>query len=361
MNIILVSGRLAKARTITLGLPQLVLLGLGVVALRAGRWRSALQLRDAALSPPSSTFPTCSTLLLSRAAASRTRKPQSYLRENLNAMAVKLGEMQAQLVRLDTLGERLAKLAGFKPQDLMFDEPPGARRRGIVAAAAGSLARRLHPPARRADAAGGDRSDKLGVLESLFTVDSAKKKLMPTMLPVEGGWYSSNFGWRIDPFTGQRAFHEGIDFMAEQGTPILAAAGGVVVFADFHPQYGNMIEIDHGNDLVTRYAHASKRLVKVGDVVLRGAKIAGSRQDGARDRNRTCTSRCASAGRRSIRRSSCDCPAESDARNCREGVGRFPTPFCLACGTTADLPSCTPDIGGRFAVIETAIRHSIDR
>ncbi len=118
-----------------------------------------------------------------------------------------------------------------------------------------------------------DRGDKLGILESLFTIDSAKKKLIPTMLPVEGGWYSSNYGWRIDPFTGQRAYHEGIDVMAEQGVTIRAAAGGVVVYSDFHPQYGNMIEIDHGNDLISRYAHASLRLVKVGDVVLRGAKI----------------------------------------------------------------------------------------
>ena len=94
------------------------------------------------------------------------------------------------------------------------------------------------------------------------------------MLPVQGGWYSSNYGWRIDPFNGQRAFHDGIDVIAEQGTPVHAAAGGVVVYSDFHPQYGNMIEIDHGNDLITRYAHASQRLVKVGDLVLRGGKIA---------------------------------------------------------------------------------------
>jgi len=119
-----------------------------------------------------------------------------------------------------------------------------------------------------------DRSDKLGILESLFAVDSAKKKLIPTMLPVEGGWYSSNYGWRIDPFTGQRAFHEGIDVMAEVGTPIYAAAGGVVIFAGSHPQYGKMIEIDHGNGLVSRYAHASKLLVKVGDLVVRGVQIA---------------------------------------------------------------------------------------
>ena len=270
MNIILVSERLAKARTITLGLPQLALLGLGLalslVTLAAAM--NYVMLRFAA----DLNVPYLHTMLLS-AQHEQHEKAQFYLRENLNAMAVKLGQMQAQLVRLDTLGERLAKLAGFKPQDLAFGELPG--RGGAISSlpsqdlSLGDFTQQLDSLTRQVD----DRGDKLGILESLFTIDSAKKKLIPTMLPVEGGWYSSNFGWRIDPFTGQRAYHEGIDVMAEQGVTIHAAAGGVVVYSDFHPQYGNMIEIDHGNDLISRYAHASLRLVKVGDVVLRGAKI----------------------------------------------------------------------------------------
>jgi murein DD-endopeptidase MepM/ murein hydrolase activator NlpD len=271
MNIILISRRLAKARTITLGLPQVALLGaaLMVSVVLAAAAINYLMLRVAS----DFQIPYLQTMLLS-AQQQQHEKSESYLRENLNAMAVKLGQMQAQLVRLDTLGERLAKLAGFKPQDLAFNEPPG--RGGAVSSlpsqdlSLGDFTRQLDLLTRQLD----DRGDKLGILESLFTLDSAKKKLIPTMLPVDGGWYSSNYGWRIDPFTGQRAFHEGIDFMAEHGTPILAAAGGVVVYSDLHPQYGNMIEIDHGNDLVTRYAHASKRIVKVGEVVLRGARIA---------------------------------------------------------------------------------------
>ena len=103
---------------------------------------------------------------------------------------------------------------------------------------------------------------------------------MPTAAPVAMGWNESNFGWRIDPFTGQNAMHEGTDFMVDSGTPIHAAAGGVVVVAQFHPQYGNMIDIDHGNGFTTRYAHASKLLVKVGDVVQRGAVIALSGSTG---------------------------------------------------------------------------------
>lgn len=271
MNIILVSERLAKARTITLGVPQFVVLGAGafLAVILLATLLHYLTLRFAA----DFRLPYFENIVLS-AQQQQSEKDQSYLRENLNAMAIRLGQMQAQLLRLDTVGERLAKLAGFKPQDLMFDQLPG--RGGAVSSlpsqdlSLGDFTRQLDLLTRQLD----DRSDQLGILESLFTLDSAKKKLIPTMLPVEGGWYSSNFGWRIDPFSGQRAFHEGIDFMAEQGTPIVAAAGGVVVYSDFHPQYGNMIEIDHGNNLITRYAHASTRSVKAGDVVLRGAKIA---------------------------------------------------------------------------------------
>ena len=87
------------------------------------------------------------------------------------------------------------------------------------------------------------------------------------------GWFSSNFGVRIDPFTGESAFHEGIDFPAEAGTPILAAASGKVNYSGFHTQYGRMVEIDHGNGLVSRYAHASAVNVGEGDLVVRGQRI----------------------------------------------------------------------------------------
>jgi murein DD-endopeptidase MepM/ murein hydrolase activator NlpD len=101
-----------------------------------------------------------------------------------------------------------------------------------------------------------------------------KRTLTPTALPVHGAWNASGFGWRIDPITGQLALHEGVDFIAEAGTPIYAAAAGVVVTAAYHPAYGNMVEVDHGGDLLTRYAHASKLAVKPGQLVKRGEMIA---------------------------------------------------------------------------------------
>jgi murein DD-endopeptidase MepM/ murein hydrolase activator NlpD len=119
-----------------------------------------------------------------------------------------------------------------------------------------------------------DRADQLSVLEALLVEDSAKRKFLPSLLPVVDGWYSSNFGFRIDPFTGQSSFHEGIDFIAETGTPIVAAASGKVIYAGWHPQYGRLVEVDHGNGLLSRYAHASRLVVDEGDLVVRGQRIA---------------------------------------------------------------------------------------
>ena len=269
MNIILVSGRLAKAHTINLGAKHIagaagsVLLSVVVLACAI----NFVMMRFA------SDLPFMKNQVLSIQQTQQTEN-ESYMRDNLNAMAQRLGQMQAQLLRLDTLGERLAKLAGFKPQDFQFNEVPG--RGGAPSsvpsrdASLGDLTRQVDQLTRQVD----DRGDTLSILESLLTRQSAKKKLIPTMMPVIGGGYNSNFGWRIDPFNGQHSYHEGIDFAGGLGTPILAAAGGVVVYAEYHAAYGNMLEVDHGNDLITRYAHASKLHVKVGEMVLRGAKIA---------------------------------------------------------------------------------------
>ncbi len=271
MNIILVSEKLPKACTITLGWSHLIAsaaLMLATVLALAGAMNYGLLRYAAELN-----IPYVKDVLVA-IQEQQHQRTQSYLQDNLNAMAIRLGQMQAQLLRLDSLGERLAKLAGFKQQELMFGEVPG--RGGAISSvpsqniSLGDFTAQIDVLTRQLE----DRGDKLGLLESMFTLESARKKLTPTKLPVEGGWYSSNYGWRIDPFTGQRAFHEGIDFMAEEGTPIHAAAAGVVVYSEFHPQYGNMVEIDHGNDLISRYAHASRRFVKIGDVVLRGSRIA---------------------------------------------------------------------------------------
>ena len=118
------------------------------------------------------------------------------------------------------------------------------------------------------------RADYLAIIEAELQAHQVRQALLPNSKPLADGFVGSGFGWRTDPFTGKMARHEGMDFAAPPGTPIHAAAGGVVLLAEFHPEYGNVVEIDHGNQLMTRYAHALRVSVRPGDLVKRGQKIA---------------------------------------------------------------------------------------
>ncbi len=193
-----------------------------------------------------------------------------YMRENLDALAKRLGEMQARLVQLDALGERVAGMAGLNPQELKA--PPGSGG-ALVAGRAMSVAE-LDRAMDQLDVHSGSRTEWLTVMESRLFEQKMRKSLIPTEPPVAGGQVGSPFGFRIDPITGRSALHTGLDFPADTGTPIMAAAGGVVVVQEHHPAYGNMIEVDHGNDLITRYGHASQVFVKKGDIVKRGQPMA---------------------------------------------------------------------------------------
>lgn len=201
---------------------------------------------------------------------SEIESQDAVMRDNLDAMAKRLGEMHARLVQLESLGERVAGLAGVPPVD---SKKVGASG-GPLVAPRSFTAHDLTQSMERLDAATMGQMDWLTVAESRLFDQKVKSSRLPTQHPVEGVDTGSAFGWRVDPITGQSALHSGLDFPAETGTPIVAAAGGVVVFAGWHAAYGHTIEIDHGNDLVTRYAHASKLKAKQGDLVRRGQTIA---------------------------------------------------------------------------------------
>jgi murein DD-endopeptidase MepM/ murein hydrolase activator NlpD len=278
VQIILISDRLAKARSVNLSLVHLAGMAVLSLALLCGSTAAVywFTLRYAA----EFRIPVLQRLVLA-AQEAEAQRGRTFLQQNLNAMAVKLGEMQAQLTRLDALGERLSSLAGLRAQEFRFSEAPGL----------GGAAPTLMPPQNLSLAEFGEklavvsrhvenRNDMLGVFEAQLFEAAVKKKLLPNIMPVEAPYQASSFGRRIDPFTGQWAMHEGIDFLADQASPVVAAAGGVVQFAGLHPQYGMMIDIDHGDDLVTRYAHLSKLFVKEGDVVVRGRRVALSGSTG---------------------------------------------------------------------------------
>lgn len=193
-----------------------------------------------------------------------------YLRENIEVMAKKLGEMQAKMLQLESLGERVSGLAGVNPADIKIKPGQGGR----LVASRDLTMDELDAGLRGLDHLADQRADAMAILESRLFEQKIKRMMVPTQAPVANGYLGSAFGWRIDPITGRSALHTGLDFPAMNGTPIHAAAGGVVVTQEFHPEYGNMVEIDHGNDLITRYAHTSKVYVKKGDLIKRGQWIA---------------------------------------------------------------------------------------
>jgi murein DD-endopeptidase MepM/ murein hydrolase activator NlpD len=202
------------------------------------------------------------------------KRSENEMKETVASLAVKVGELQARILRLDAFGERLAKAAGIKPTEFRFDEKPGQGGPAPSAAFARDLTlpefkQKLDEISRILD----DRSDKLGVLDSVFLDDRLARKTIPTTMPVHQGFYSSNYGYRIDPISGRSTFHTGVDIIASPGTPVMAAAGGLVTAVEFHPEYGNIVDIDHDNGLNSRYAHLLKSAVKVGDVVMKGQYI----------------------------------------------------------------------------------------
>jgi len=271
MNIILVSNRMAKIRSITLGGWQLTFAFLLVFALMMS---AALALQYALVRYAPEGLSEDIRSILADIENEEQQKQKIYLQSSLDLMAVRVGQMQAQVQRLDTLGARLAKLTGMNPADFQFDNPPAQGGPLIVFPEQEISENGLQQQLGRLTDIVGDRSDKLFALETMLLQNQLSRKLLPSIPPVNRGYYSSNFGWRLDPFTGRNAMHEGVDYVVNAGTSIYASAGGVVAYAKFHPQYGNMVEIDHGNNIVTRYAHGSKLLVKVGQLIRRGEEIA---------------------------------------------------------------------------------------
>ena len=193
-----------------------------------------------------------------------------FMRENLDAMARRVGELQAKLVQLESLGERVSGLAGISPAEIRKTPSQGG---ALVSDRSLSMAE-LQLILVQLDQTAGQREDWLSVIETSLFEQRIRKLMIPTQHPVADGSMGSPFGWRIDPLSGQSALHTGLDFQADRGTAILAAAGGVVVVQEYHPAYGNLVEIDHGNDIRTLYAHASQVFVKIGDLIKRGQKIA---------------------------------------------------------------------------------------
>lgn len=279
MQVLITHGTVARTRVLHLSRWQIVLAAAALVALLLGVSGSVYHF--VFLKAAREGWPVVSPLvrLIVR---DELEQRERFMRDNLDAMAQRLGEMQAKLVRLEAMGERVAGLAGLRSDELRAAPPaPGASAPALAPTARGGPfvpARRpslgqLQGAVERLGEATDWQTDVFTWYESRLQERRLAALLVPSQPPVDVP-AGSGFGFRIDPFNGRPALHAGLDFPAEPGTPIVAAAGGMVVTREFHPAYGHLIEIDHGNGLLTRYAHTLTQDVVLGALVKRGQRIA---------------------------------------------------------------------------------------
>lgn len=199
---------------------------------------------------------------------------QKLTREHLNVLALKLGELQSHIVRLNALGERLTKMGKFDEDEFDFKKTPA---RGGVGSSGMDKFVKLSELVDEMDTLSRvieDREIKLNVMEELIMNRELQKEVYPSGQPVKAGWISSSYGERLDPFTGGKTFHDGVDIAGKVGTKVAAVGSGIVIFAGEKQGYGNVVKIHHGNGYVTLYAHNSKLLAQVGDYVTKGQQIA---------------------------------------------------------------------------------------
>jgi murein DD-endopeptidase MepM/ murein hydrolase activator NlpD len=195
------------------------------------------------------------------------------LQEKVNALALRVGQMNASVIRLDALGKRLTRMANLDDGEFDFGHPPSL---GGAEGADGQPAQIPNLTAMVDDLGSqlASREQQLGVLENMILTRELNKQVYPEGRPVEEGWISSYFGRRADPFTGYTAVHKGVDFAGAEGTKVTAVAAGLVTYAGDRSGYGQMVEINHGNGLATRYCHNEQILVKPGDMVRKGQDLA---------------------------------------------------------------------------------------
>ncbi len=194
--------------------------------------------------------------------------------KNLDALSARLSALQAHLLRLDALGSRLINIANMSDKEFNMLEQPGLGGPLIMTEQTSlgviDFVEALQAVSQRIK----DRNEKFAAMESMLLDSNIQSQILPEGSPIAGGWISSAFGWRTDPISGRKDFHEGIDLAGRSGSNVLSVAAGIITWSGGHSGYGNMIEISHGNGYVTRYAHNRENLVAVGDKVEKGQKIA---------------------------------------------------------------------------------------
>ena len=273
LNIIVVSRRNGRVRSISSGVfIALVVIGLSFLGATGylGYWLGHQSQND--VFDQNSAAAWKKTLAKQKEEISQVKQ---YSEEQIQALTVKIAELQARATRVDALGDRLVKVAKLDEGEFDFSEPPavgGPEASDLYSAAyqVPVLTDVIDDLATRIEG----REEQLTILESLLSNRKISNDTFIAGRPILKGWMSSRYGYRSDPFTGKMAWHEGVDFAGKEGSDIVAVAAGVVTWASERYGYGLMVEINHGNGYSTRYGHSKELLVKVGDVVKKGQVIA---------------------------------------------------------------------------------------
>ncbi len=274
MNVIVFTKGRGSSRQLNLKSPKFLIAGLFAVTVVAGAvfaGGAAFALKTMQVDPDVRVVELESELDARTAELADARREAQ---ENMSALAVRLGRMQAHVIRLDALGRRLTEMAGMQDGEFNFDVPPPQGGPLLSDSAVQMDTAELHDSLSLLNLTLGDREGQLGVLENLLLSRNLQDEVYPRGRPVESGWLSSYFGTRVDPFTGKRARHGGVDFAGKEGASIIAVAAGVVSWSGDRYGYGNLVEVNHGNGYATRYAHNKVNLVAVGDKVEKGQVIA---------------------------------------------------------------------------------------
>jgi len=272
MNLQISSGRSGRVRQIDLRDPRTLLMLAASLLMVAGTVFTAGLEMGRFVAGPVDRAAVARELDEQRLRLNSTR---SEMQGKVDALAQRIGTLNAHLLRLDAMGRRVTDLAGLDRGEFDFDQPPpvggpdgGEFQGGSMAvpdltAALDLLETQLE-----------DRQQQLAALESLMSTRSLGERITPGGWPIIGGWISSHFGYRADPFTGRGAFHAGLDFAAPPGTKVITTGPGVVSFAGYKDGYGNVVEVTHPTGYVTRYGHNSRNVVREGQTVQKGQAIA---------------------------------------------------------------------------------------
>ena len=278
MNIIFVRRHHGQSKTVTLGNRHLTALALCLMLLISAVAYTGYWIKDKLIFQGEGMVVDVQVINAWRRELSQQAEVLEVLRkdnrEQVDALTLRLGEMQARLLRLDALGVRLKDVAKIKNDEFDFSSMPALG--GPIESAAtqeNSLSSLKQDLAQIADFIN-DREQQLNLLENLFAQKNIDKETFISGRPVKWGWLSSHYGYRNDPFSGKRAWHAGVDFAGKEGSDIIAVASGVVTWSSERYGYGNLVEINHGNGYSTRYAHAKELLVSVGDVIEKGQVVA---------------------------------------------------------------------------------------